>query len=464
MNIFAPGIYMATGKLIGRLPVPEGARAAYEAAANGMVLLKNDGFLPMRPGKVALFGAGAEYTTFCGTGSGFAFSPYTVSVRQGLERAGFEITSGLWLKKYTAAVKRARKESKLSMLDKRFSGIQPDAPDPIITEAELSAAANADTAIYVVRRSTGENLDRRAEKGDYYLSDIEEQNIRGLTEKFRHTLVVLNTCVIDASAAESIPGISAIILMGQAGLEAGNALANILTGKVTPSGKLTDTWAKRYDDYPAAATFSANDGQALQEDYNEGIFVGYRYFDTAGLDVVYPFGYGLSYTEFEYEKINVRADWSCVTVTLTVANIGKYSGREVVQVYASAPNGRLPKPYQELKGYAKTGLLAPGERESVEIRFATEALASYDESTASYIMEPGDYRIRVGTHSRSTTVAAVIRLDAAAVTWKLSGLLRPDHPLKIVGYPRFEEEASDAPVIELCARDCVAKENSRRRA
>lgn len=461
MNILGPGIYMTTGKLIGKLPVPEGAKVAYEAAANGMVLLKNDGFLPMKPCKVALFGAGAEYTTFCGTGSGFAFSPYTVSVRQGLEKARFEITSNLWLKKYASARKQAEKQSKLTMLEKRFSGIQPNAPDPVISDAELSAAADADTAIYVIRRNTGENFDRKAEKGDYYLSDIEEQNIRLLATKFKHTVIVLNTCVIDAALLESIPGISAIILMGQAGLEAGNALADIITGKVTPSGKLTDTWAKRYEDYPAAVTFSANDGQTLQEDYTEDIFVGYRHFDSAGLPVVYSFGYGLSYTKFAYENVSVSADWKNVTVTVTVANTGKYSGREVVQIYTSAPDGRIPKPYQELKAYAKTKLLAPGETETIEIRFATETLASYDESKAAYVMEPGDYLIRVGTHSRSTCVAAIIRLDAEAVTSQLTSLLCPDHALEIAQYPKREEGPFDAPVIELYAKDCVVKDSGK---
>lgn len=455
MNIFGPAIYMATGKLPGRLPVPDGARIAYELAANGMVLLKNDGVLPMKPGKIALFGGGAEYTSFCGTGSGFAFSPYTVSVRQGLERAGFEITSGKWLKKYSALQKQAEKTAKLTMLEKRFSGIQPAAPDPVITEDELSASSRANTAVYVLRRNTCENFDRKAEKGDYYLSTGEESNLRTLTGHFRHTVVILNTCVMDAAVLESIPGISAILLMGQAGLEAGNALADILTGSVTPSGKLTDTWARRYADYPAAATFSANDGQTLQEDYTEDIFVGYRHFDTAGLDVVYPFGYGLSYTAFRLEDLSVLADWQEIRIRLTVSNTGAFPGREVVQVYASAPAGKLPKPYQELKSFAKTRLLAPGESEDLELCFPTESLASYDEACASYVLEPGDYRIRVGNHSRDTRVAAILRLDRRTVTRVCSSLLHPDHPLDLTPYPIPREDPSSAPVIELRGADFV---------
>lgn len=459
MNIFGPGVYMATGKLMGKLPVPEGAKVAYEAAANGMVLLKNEGVLPMKPCKVALFGGGADYTGFCGTGSGFAFSPYTISVRQGLEEAGFIITSKPWLKKYGRVVKQAEKTARLTMLEKRFSGIQPVAPDPLITAEELKGAREAETAVYVLKRNTGENFDRKAEKGDYYLSDIEEENLRTLARTFPKTIVVLNTCVMDAALLESIPGISAIVLMGQGGLEAGRALADILTGKVTPSGKLTDTWAKRYEDYPAAKTFSANDGETLQEDYAEDIFVGYRHFDTAGLEVVYPFGYGLSYTRFAYENISAEADRQFVTLRLTVKNTGAYKGREVVQVYASAPAGRLPKPYQELKGFAKTRLLLPGEQETLTIQFPTDTLSSYDEGKAAYVMEAGDYILRVGTHSRSTRPAAILRLDEEAVTWQLTNLLTPDHPLPPVQYPAPGAESCQAPILHLRAKDLVPRDN-----
>lgn len=459
-SILGPAVYMATGKLIGSLPISRTAQIARQVAAEGMVLLKNDGTLPLKTKKVALFGAGAEDTAVCGTGSGFAFSPYIVNVRQGLENAGLEITSSQWLKNYQAIKKQGEKKNKISLMDKRFSGIRCLAEEQAITPNDLEQSKAADTAIYVIRRNTGENFDRKPEKGDYYLSDMEEKNLRLLADYFAHTVVVLNTCVIDAALIESIPGVSAILLMGQAGMEAGNALADLLTGRVTPSGKLTDTWAKRYEDYPASATFSANDGNTQQEDYNEDIFVGYRYFDTFGLEVVYPFGYGLSYTGFAYHNIHAKVDWEHITITVTVQNTGSYSGREVIQVYASAPSGRLPQPYQELKGYAKTALLAPGTRETVTITFATEALSSYDESKAAWVMEPGDYLLRVGTDSRHTSVGAVLRLDTEAITRQLSNKLRPDHELKPITPPARELEAVDAPVIELHAADCVTVDNA----
>lgn len=452
--------YMLTGKQIGNLPFPETAQVARQVASEGMVLLKNDGTLPFSGKKLALFGVGAIDTIVCGTGSGYAFSPYKVTVMQGLQDAGIEITSTAWLEKYKKDQKQASKSGKkLSIIDKRWSGITPEAVETPITAEDMKAASAADTAIYVIRRNTGENFDRKAEKGDYYLSDIEEQNLRAVAGHFAHTIVVLNTCVIDAVKINEIDGVSAVILMGQAGLESGHALADIITGKVNPSGKLTDTWAKRYEDYPAAKTFSTNDGITEYEEYTEDIFVGHRWFDSVGLDVEYPFGYGLSYTDFEIEPVSVTVDWNQIRVTAKVRNSGNTTGREVVQVYVSAPTGRLPKPYQELKGYVKTSMIVPGDAAEVNITFATENLASYDEEKAAWVMEPGDYLIRVGNHSRATKVAAVIRLDAEAVTRQVSNQLTPEKTLETVMVPVRAEEAVDAPVINLTAADCNTVDN-----
>ena len=452
--------YMLTGKQIGNLPIPETAQVARQVAGEGMVLLKNDGTLPFKGKKLALFGVGAVDTIVCGTGSGYAFSPYKVTVMQGLQNAGIEITSNAWLEKYKKEQKQATKSGKkLSVIDKRWSGITPEAVETPVTPEDLKAASAADTAIYVIRRNTGENFDRRAEKGDYYLSVREEENLCAVAAHFAHTIVVLNTCVIDAVKINEIPGVSALLLMGQAGMESGNALADILTGKVNPSGRLTDTWAKRYEEYPASKTFSTNDGITDYEDYNEDIFIGYRWFDSFGLDVEYPFGFGLSYTGFEIEPVAVATDWNQVCVTVKVRNTGKCAGREVVQVYASAPAGRLPKPYQELKGYVKTGMIAPGDAAEVSIVFATESLSSYDAAKAAWIMECGDYFIRVGNHSRATKVAAVIHLDGDAVTRRVSNQMTPEKPLERTVPPARAAEVLDAPVIRLTAADCVTVDN-----
>lgn len=456
------GYYMLTGKQLGTIPFPETAQTARQVAADGMVLLKNNGCLPLKEKKVALFGVGAVDTIVCGTGSGYAFSPYKVTVLEGLEDARLEITSRSWLKKYKKAQKQKQEgQKKLSFIDKRWSGLAPEAIEPPIAPEDLADASQAHTAIYVIRRNAGENFDRKAEKGDYYLSDREEENLRTLAAHFENTVVVLNTCVIDGVKLNSIPGVSAIVLMGQAGMESGHALADILTGKINPSGRLTDTWAKTYNDYPAAATFSTNDGITTYETYTEDIFVGYRYFDTLGSEVEYPFGFGLSYTDFAMKTVNVHADWKQITLTASVRNTGARPGRQVVQLYASAPAGKLCKPYQELKAFAKTELLAPGASQEVTLAFPTEALASYDENTAAWIMEAGDYVLRLGEHSRSTRPASILRLNRTTVLRQLSNQLQPQVSFpRLTPLARTEQADTDIPVILLHKEMCVPVENA----
>lgn len=231
-------------------------------------------------------------------------------------------------------------------------------------------------------------------------------------------IVVLNVGgVIDTNFFHEIDGLDAMLLMSQAGMEGGTALVKVLNGEVTPSGKLTDTWPAAYSDYPSAENFGANDGNVDQEDYTDGIYVGYRYFDTFGSTPAYEFGYGKSYTTFDIAVDSVTADADKVTVTAKVTNTGdKYSGKEVVEVYFSAPSGDLEKPYQELAAYGKTDELAPGESQTLTISYNTTEMSSYSEEKAAYIMEAGDYVVRVGNSSRNTKAAAVISLDETAVT------------------------------------------------
>lgn len=419
-------IYIATGKQFGTIPFSENVKVCRNVAADGMVLLKNNGILPIKPQKVALFGAGAIDTTICGTGSGYAFSPYKITVEKGLENAGFNITSEAWLKKYRSAAKAAEKSKKLSIIDKRWSGITIEVTPPAITDEDIRACRDTELAIYVITRNTGENFDRSADKGDYYLSEAEKQNLIKIVSVFKKTIVVLNTCVIDCCELDKIEGIDSIILMGQAGMEAGNALADVLTGKVCPSGRLTDTWAMDYSDYPASKIFSHNDGDTLTENYEEDIYVGYRYFDSMDKKVKYPFGYGLSYTSFEMSCVSATADWNNINLDICVKNNGKVQGKEVVQIYASAPEGKINKPWQELKAYGKTKNLKPGESEILHLSIKTETLASYDEMVEAWVMEPGKYLLRLGDHSRNTKVIAEISLDSKAVTRQVRNELGPD--------------------------------------
>ena len=377
-------------------------------AGECMVLLENDGILPLQSDakKLALFGTGARHTIKGGTGSGDVNVRENISIAQGLENAGFEFVTEGWLDQY----------------DRLYADAQ-EAEQPEITEVDVK---EADAAIYVISRNSGEGKDRRAEKGDYYLSDRELQNIRFMTEHYKNCIVLLNVGgVIDLTALKAIEGIQAIMLVGQTGNMGGYAVADVLTAKTIPSGKLTDTWAKSYEDYPSSATFSHRDGNLDDEYYSDGIYVGYRYFDTFGVMPLYCFGYGKSYTEFEMKTINVTADEKQVQVEVEVTNIGdKYPGKEVVQVYYSAPDGIMEKPTQELAGFAKTKLLAPGEKDVVTITFATTDMASFDAYDAAWIMEEGEYTIRVGNSSRNTEAVAVIDLDEQVTTLQLKRLMR----------------------------------------
>lgn len=405
-------------------------------AGECMVILENDGVLPLQAGtkKIALFGTGARHTIKGGTGSGDVNVRENISIAQGLERAGFKFVTEGWLDQYDRLYADAQeayakklnefteKTGKPSMLY-AFENPFEEPEQPEITEVDVK---EADAAIYVISRNSGEGKDRRAEKGDYYLSDRELQNIRFMTEHYKNCIVLLNVGgVIDLTSLKAIEGVQAIMLVGQTGNMGGYAVADVLTAKTIPSGKLTDTWARSYEDYPSSATFSHRDGNLDDEYYSDGIYVGYRYFDTFGVMPLYCFGYGKSYTEFEMKTINVTADEKQVQVEVEVTNIGdKYPGKEVVQVYYSAPDGIMEKPTQELAGFAKTKLLAPGEKDVVTITFATTDMASFDAYDAAWVMEEGEYTIRVGNSSRNTEAVAVIDLDEQVTTLQLKRLMR----------------------------------------
>mgnify|MGYP003288337489 CR=1 FL=1 len=405
-------------------------------AGECMVLLENDGVLPFsdKIKKIALYGTGARHTVKGGTGSGDVNVRKTVSIARGLEEAGFEIVTEDWLDRYDRDLEEAQKTYLKKLKDMSDETGEPsvilgfkhpfqEPEQPIVEETDIK---EADAAIYVLARNSGEGKDRRAEKGDYYLSDRELQNIRFMTENYSNCVVLLNTGgVIDLTELRKISGVQAILLTGQTGNMGGHAVADVLMAKTVPSGKLTDTWARSYEDYPSSATFSHRDGNLDDEYYSDGIYVGYRYFDTFGVMPLYCFGYGKSYTEFEIKTMNVTADEKQVQVEVEVTNIGdKYPGKEVVQVYYSAPDGIMEKPTQELAGFAKTKLLAPGEKDVVTITFATTDMASFDAYDAAWVMEEGEYTIRVGNSSRNTEAVAVIDLDEQVTTLQLKRLMR----------------------------------------
>lgn len=413
-----------------------------KVATQGMVLLENNGALPLTSGeKIALFGNGGRRTVKGGTGSGDVNSRSVVNVEQGLEDAGFEITTKEWLDSYDKIVDEAKAAYNEAMKKAvEQDGVVPicyifETPfkEPAIPSVlEACEKTDADTALFVVARNSGEGKDRKPVAGEYELFDEEKEAIRTLRSHFRTVIVILNVgSVVDTAFLRNEAGADAILLMSQAGNIGGYALADVLTGKETPSGKLTTTWAKHYEDYPCAGKFSHMNGDIDDEYYEEGIFVGYRYFDSFNIAPAYPFGYGLSYTTFSMETESVQVDKETVTLKVKVANSGdQYAGKEVVQVYYSAPEGKLEKPYQELAAYGKTKKLEPGEEQCVTLTFSVRQMASYDEERACWVLEKGDYVIRVGNSSRNTQIAAILSLDGEAVTEKLSNRFALDCELE----------------------------------
>lgn len=378
---------------------------AQQAAAEGIVLLKNDGVLPLTTKTVALYGPGSRMTVKGGSGSGDVRERHSVTIEEGLKNAGFTFPSALWMdrfkEKYDADVSAWRNGVEEQI--KKYNPIQTmqmflfigEHPMPYpactpIQEDELTD--ETDTAIYVLSRQAGEGKDRRVEKGDYLLSDVEEDSLRLLSRHYRKLILVLNCGgAIDLSILDEIR-IDAVLFYGQGGMEGGNALADILTGAVCPSGKLTDTWAMRYEDYPSANTFGHRNGNLDDEEYSEGIYVGYRWFEKHGIAPRYPFGYGLSYTHFEQQVTAVSEN----NVTVTITNTGDFAGKEVLQLFIAKPEGGIDHEMRSLAGFAKTRLLQPGESQTLCIPYDLADIASFDEGRSSFILEAGEYRLSLG--------------------------------------------------------------------
>ncbi|MCI2068147.1 MAG: glycoside hydrolase family 3 C-terminal domain-containing protein [Bacilli bacterium] len=444
------------------LPNKENAEVALKGAEEGIVLLRNDGVLPCKEKSLALFGAGAIDTIICGTGSGYVTTPYLINVLDGLKNEGYEITSESWLNRFKTASQEARKDDnkKFSVIELYFSGLKTMIDDVEITEEDLKEAEKAKTAIYVIRRVAGEGNDRYAKDGDYYLSSVEKENIAKLNKSFKKVIVVLNTSVIDVSYIAALNNVKGIIYLGLAGLEAGHALGEIISGKINPSGRLTDTWAKHYEDYPASKTFSHNDGNVAQEDYLEGIYVGYRYFDSFGIEPLFPFGFGLSYTTFERKLVKYTLDKENVLLEIAVKNIGACSGKDVEEIYVSAPEGKLDKPYQELKGYQKTKELKPGEEEIVHVIVPFISLASFSESDSAWLLEKGKYLFRLGTSSKETKVVLALDLDKTAILLKTNDVLKTDKPLKEIKPSPYPKEVISCPLITIFASSLKTKDET----
>lgn len=418
-----------------------GMNCARRAADGGIVLLKNENhILPLKAGsRIALYGSGASQTVKGGTGSGDVNERESVSIYQGVKDAGYIITDEDWIEDYNQRYQNARiswrddilRRSQKHQETLEFFEIYSHTPF-VRPAGKQIEKTEADTAVYVISRVAGEGADRNDEKGDYLLSDAEEQELARVCDLYDHVVVVLNTGgVIDLSFMDKSPNIEGLVDLCQAGMEGGHALADILSGEVNPSGKLTATWAYHYEDYPNSQEFSHMNGDLQHEYYNEGIFVGYRYFDSFHIPVRYGFGFGLSYSDFSIITEQVEEEpGTGIRISVKVKNDGDALGREVVQVYAACPDGRLEKERRRLVAFSKTRLLMPGESENCLLQVPYSALASYDMETPGWLLEKGRYCLYIGNSLADSVPSVAADLAKDVLLEKTRHVCVPENPIE----------------------------------
>ena len=417
------------------------AQLVREAAPEGMVLLENNGVLPLQ---------GVKTVALYGTGSGNVNKPYIRNVAEGLADNGFEVNQDIqkWYEQYIAYAKTTNKNNG------GMSGVLLG--EAVIPEMAVNRdffermEPQSDIAIFTLSRNAGEGGDRYAKDGDWTITGLEREMIQNLADIYhaagKKFVVVLNIGgVIETASWKHIP--DAILLAWTPGQEGGLAVADILCGKANPSGKLPMTFPVSYLDIPSSANFPYNyknvqtgmwdflwGGPKRQTknvdytEYAEGIYVGYRYFQTAGAPVSYPFGYGKSYTTFEYSKPVVKATADGFTATITVKNTGSVAGKEAVQLYVAAPAGGLEKPAYELKGFAKTKELAPGETQTLTINVDKYTLASFNEAASAWETAAGTYKVMFGANAADIRATADFKLKKAE-SWKVNNVLAPAQPV-----------------------------------
>ena len=375
-----------------------------------LFLNKNNEFPINKPCNVLLIGSGARNTVKGGLGSADVESRFYTTCEEGLEKAGFKITSKHWLNQYPLLKEKKIQEHinyiknihKINRVNNTFRMVSFPEYDYNL-KIDQDDENESDIAIYVIARNSGEGIDRRLIKGDALLTDTEIKDILYLNKKFKKFILVLNVGgVVDLSPVSHI---SNILLLSQLGVVTGDILADIILGKVNPSGKLTTTWAK-IDDYKFIKEF----GDPNDTYYKEGVYVGYRYFDSAGIKPLYPFGFGLSYTSFEISKVSLTNIKEEITIKIRVKNIGQFPGKEVIQVYISPSQENVDKPYQSLIAFAKTPKLKPKKEIKMTLKFKLRNMARYDEKKASYILDKGIYIIRVGNCSKNTKIYGYFKL------------------------------------------------------
>ena len=390
-------------------------------------LNRNDQFPISNPCKVLLIGSGARNTVKGGLGSGDVDSNFT-TIEQGLEKAGFTISpiSKKWFDDYIN-IKQNNLQEHLKNITSLYTKSGQSSPFASLSFPEVEYSLNikenenekSDIAIYVLSRNMGEGSDRRPIKGEVFLTETEINDILFLEQNYNKFMLVLNVGgIIDLSP---VINISNILLLSQLGLVTGDAFVDILLGKTNPSGKLATTWGK-YSDYKFINEF----GDLDETNYLEGVYVGYRYFDSVGVSPLYPFGYGKSYTEFNISKLSLTNYKDEITIKVKVDNIGNFPGKEVVQVYVSPSQENEDKPYQTLVAFGKSKIIEPGKNDNIKLKFKLRDVARYDTKAAQYILDKGNYIIRVGNSSKDTYIYGCIKLGEDIIIEQLKNII--DHP------------------------------------
>jgi len=422
-----------------------------------LFLNKNNEFPINGPCNVLLIGSGARNTIKGGLGSADVESRFYTTCEEGLEKAGFKITSKNWLNQYPLLKEKKiqehinyiKKIHKINRVNNTFRMVAFPEYDYNL-KIDKDAENESDIAIYVLARNSGEGIDRRLIKGDALLTDTEIKDILYLNQKFKKFILVLNVGgVVDLSPVSEV---SNILLLSQLGVVTGDILSDIILGKVNPSGKLTTTWAK-IDDYKFIKEF----GDPNDTYYKDGVYVGYRYFDSAGIKPLYPFGLGLSYTTFYISKISLTNKKEEISIKIRVKNVGQFPGKEVIQVYISPSQENIDKPYQSLVTFGKTPKLKPKKEVKMTLKFKLRNVARYNEQTASFVLDKGIYIIRVGNSSKNTQIYGYIKLIDNVILEELTNLVGTkdfeDYKPSLV----LKDDLSNVQKIELSKEDFGVK-------
>jgi len=407
------------------------AAIARKAASEGIVLLKNEGgALPVKKNtKLALFGIGSYETIRGGTGSGEVNTPYNVSIFEGLTHAGFQPYRKL-SELYKAFINNDQKAHPKKGMTINAPRMIPEiaATDLPITEA----AENNDIAIFTISRNAGEGNDRKVDN-DFNLSATEAANLAAVASAFhaKHKRVVVLLNIGGPVETESWRNqVDGILLVWQPGEEGGNAIADVVSGVVNPSGKLAVTFPAKYEDEPSAPNFPGEPGPKIPTEaiYKDGIYVGYRYFNSFHVKPAFPFGYGLSYTKFKYSNLKLSSTVfkGQLTAKVTVTNTGRQPGKEIIQLYLSAPHKNMDKPAEELKGFAKTMLLKPDASQTLTFSVKAADLASFDTATLSWVAEAGRYILKIGTSSEDIKLSNTFSLNKEIIVEKVHKALPPE--------------------------------------